>query len=202
MSVKSEFKKQLTQKQKKFCEEYIYDWNATRSYMVAYPSVKDCEVAAASASRMLTNVKIQAYISEVQKDLEKIAGISRLRVLNEHLKIAYSSIAHLHNTWIERKEFEKLTDDQKACIKSIESTVEKKNIGGKNKENQRFIDVETVKIVLYDKQKALDSISKMLGYEAPNKTELTGKGGKDLIPARTLTKEEAQEFLKKWEDEH
>lgn len=32
-------------------------------------------------------------------------------------------------------------------------------------------------------------------------TELTGKDGKDLIPARVLTKEEASEFLKKLEDE-
>jgi hypothetical protein len=43
-------------------------------------------------------------------------------------------------------------------------------------------------------------IARELGLS--DKQELTGKGGKDLIPARTLTKEEAQEFLKKWEDEH
>ena len=32
-------------------------------------------------------------------------------------------------------------------------------------------------------------------------TEVTGKDGKDLIPARILTKQEAQEYLKKLEDE-
>lgn len=32
-------------------------------------------------------------------------------------------------------------------------------------------------------------------------TEVTGKDGKDLIPARILTKEEAQEFIKSLEDE-
>lgn len=34
-----------------------------------------------------------------------------------------------------------------------------------------------------------------------DKQELTGKDGKDLIPARTLTKEEAREFLSKLENE-
>lgn len=44
------------------------------------------------------------------------------------------------------------------------------------------IEEEYVKIKLYDKQKSLDSISRMLGYDAPIKQELTGKDGKDLIP--------------------
>jgi hypothetical protein len=43
-------------------------------------------------------------------------------------------------------------------------------------------------------------IARELGLS--DKQELTGKGGKDLIPARTLTKEEARLFLNKWENEH
>ena len=35
---------------------------------------------------------------------------------------------------------------------------------------------------MYDKQKSLDSINQMLGYNAPEKREITGKDGKDLIP--------------------
>lgn len=34
-----------------------------------------------------------------------------------------------------------------------------------------------------------------------HETELTGKDGKDLIPARTLTKEEAKQFLSKLEND-
>jgi phage terminase small subunit len=172
----------LTEKQKAFCREYVLDWNATRSYLKAYPNTKNPNTAGVLASRMLRNDKVQAYIEEIQKDLEKLCGISKAKILNEHLKIVYSSIAHLHNTWITRKEFDELTDDQKACIKSIESSVESRNIGGNSLVNQNIIEVETVKIVLYDKQKALDSISKMMGYEAPGKMEVTGKNGKPLIP--------------------
>lgn len=189
----------LTMKQKAFCREYIYDWNATRSYLIAYPSTKNPNTAGVLAHRLLRNDKIQSHIEEIQKDLEKLAGISRMKIINEHMKLAFSSIAHLHNTWIQRKEFEQLTDDQKACISEI--STQTRNII--SNEQSEAIAVEFVKIKLYDKQKALDSISKMLGYDAPIKTELTGKDGKPLIPpARILTKEEAKEFLNKIENEY
>jgi hypothetical protein len=38
--------------------------------------------------------------------------------------------------------------------------------------------VEFVKIKLYDKQKALDSISKMLGYDSASKIDLSSMGEK------------------------
>ena len=41
--------------------------------------------------------------------------------------------------------------------------------------------MEYVKIELYDKQKSLDSINQMLGFNAPEKMEHTGKDGKDLF---------------------
>jgi len=166
----------LTPKQKRFCQEYVIDWNATRSYLVAYSRVKNANVAGACASKLLRNAKIQEYCEEIQKDLEKIAGVSRLKVLEEQLKLAFSSIAHLHNTWIERKNFEELTEDQKACISEI--STQTRNV----KYGDDIVEVEFVKIKLYDKQKALDSISKMMGYDAPVKTALTDKDGNDVVP--------------------
>lgn len=157
----------LTEKNKVFCREYVYDWNATRSYKVAYPDVKSDDVAAAASSRLLSNVKIKAYCDEIQKDLEKLCGISRAKILNEHLKLAYSSIAHLHNTWVKRKDFENLTEDQKSCIAEISTQIKVgRNVSGELVEN------EYIKIKLYDKQKALEAISKMLGYDAPVKMQL------------------------------
>ena len=59
----------MTEKQKRFCDEYLVDLNATRAYMVAYPHVKNEKTAAAAASRLLRNVKVKAYIDE---QLEKL----------------------------------------------------------------------------------------------------------------------------------
>ncbi|MBS4857150.1 terminase small subunit [Eubacterium callanderi] len=59
----------MTEKQKRFADEYLIDLNGTRAYKVAYPSVKKDQVAATAASRMLRNVEVKTYIDE---QLEKI----------------------------------------------------------------------------------------------------------------------------------
>jgi phage terminase small subunit len=158
---------ELTEKQRIFCNEYILDWNGSRAARVAGYSEATANVI---ASENLTKPYIQAYIKDLQADIEKIAGVSRLRVINEHIKLAFSSIAHLHNTWIERKDFELLAEDQKSCISEI-STQTRTVFQG---EERTPVEVEFIKIKLYDKQKALDSISKMLGYDAATKMEVKG----------------------------
>lgn len=167
----------LTAKQERFCYEYCIDFNATQAAIRAgYKAVNAFSTGAENLRKPLLYSKIR----EMQDKLAETAGISALRVLREHEKLAFSSIAHLHKTWIERTDYEKLTDDQKASIKSISTKLLKKNIG--SAEEPEIIDVEYVKVELYDKQKSLDSISKMLGFDAPIKNEVTGAGGKDLIP--------------------
>jgi phage terminase small subunit len=155
----------LTRKQKRFCEEYIFDFNAARAARLAGYSEDSIY---AIASENLRKPDIQAYIKELEADLAKTSGISRLMVIQEFKKLAFSSIAHLHKTWVERKEFDKLTDDQKACIQEIstQTRMEKNPIEGGDP-----IQVDFVKVKLYDKGRALESINKMLGYNAPDKIE-------------------------------
>jgi phage terminase small subunit len=136
-----------------FVQEYTYDWNGSRAYKVAYPNSKD-ETARSAASILITNPNIKQAIQLAQKDLERMVGISKQMVLREEMKIAFSSIAHLHNTWMERKDFEELTEDQKACIQEIDTKV----VQDKEGTTVYF------KIKLYDKQKSLEAIRKMLGY--------------------------------------
>lgn len=158
--------KGLTEKQKIFCREYIYDWNATRAAKTAGYSE---ETAYAIGAENLRKPQIQAYLKEIQEDLEKIAGISRLRIAQEHLKIVNTSIAHLHNTWIERKEFDKLTDDQKTSIQEISTQIKtSRNADGTLEEN------EYIKIKLYDRQKSMDALTRLFGWEAAEKLEITG----------------------------
>jgi phage terminase small subunit len=65
----------MTEKQKRFADEYIIDCNATRAYKVAYPNIKSDAVAAQAASRLLRNVKVKKYIGEQLEKLrsEKVA---------------------------------------------------------------------------------------------------------------------------------
>lgn len=179
---KKEKKDELTGKQKRFCEEYIFDFNATRAAKAAGYSE---DTAYSIGHENLIKPEIQAYIKELQSDLEKTSGISRLRVLREHEKLAFSSIAHLHNTWIHRTEFEALTDEQKACIAEIQTQVRKTSVIREGMPEQD-IETEFIKIKLYDKQKALDSISKMLGFDAAEKIEVSsGIKSYRIVPAST-----------------
>ena len=54
----------VTDKQRRFCDEYLIDCNATRAYKAAYPRIKSDEVASASGTRLLGNVKVKTYIQE------------------------------------------------------------------------------------------------------------------------------------------
>ena len=60
----------MTEKQRKFADEYLIDCNGTRAYKAAYPNVKKDGAAAAAAARLLKVVKVAAYIDE------KLAEIS------------------------------------------------------------------------------------------------------------------------------
>lgn len=171
--------KELNEKQKIFCREYIFDWNQTRAYLKAYPDCKEYHSAGVSAHKLLKITKISEYITKIQDQDEKNAGISRLKIILEHKKIAFSSIAHLHDTWIDRKEFDNLTDEQKDCIETIDTKIIKKVFNEFNSDTNEFdkvpYNIEHIKIKLYDKQKSLDSICKMLGYNEPDKFEHSGK---------------------------
>lgn len=57
----------LTEKQKRFADEYLIDLNATRAYMAAYPSCKSEKTAAVCASKLIRNAKAAAYIAERQQ---------------------------------------------------------------------------------------------------------------------------------------
>lgn len=54
----------LTEKQKRFADEYLIDLNATRAYKAVYKNVKSDSVASQSGSRLLRNVKVKSYIDE------------------------------------------------------------------------------------------------------------------------------------------
>lgn len=166
----------LTEKQEKFCREYIWDFNASRAAREAGYSE---DTAGKIGSENLQKPEIKARIKELQGDTAELAGISRLMIAEEHKKIAFSSIAHLHDTWIERKAFEKLTPEQKSSIASIETQI--KRVVGEFEE----FEVEFIKIRLYDKQKSLDSLTKMFGYSEPDKVQHSGEvlKGFQIMPA-------------------
>lgn len=54
----------MTEKQRRFADEYLIDLNGTRAYKTAYPNVKSDNAAHACAAKLLRNATVAAYIDE------------------------------------------------------------------------------------------------------------------------------------------
>lgn len=159
----------LPQKQRMFCEEYVIDWNGARSYKVAYSKVND-STARTNASRLLAKANIKAYITHIQKDIAKLAGVSVLRNVHELRKIAYSSLGNYKTDWMTSKEFSELSDDDLAALSQIEHTT--MEFGEGEFKQERTI----VKFKVHDKMKAIEIMNKMLGMNAPDQLDLSSLG--------------------------
>jgi len=167
---REELEELLTERQKRFCMEYCIDWNATRAYKTIYRGTTFS--AATMGSKMRRNPKIQQYVAFIQTDYEKICGVSKARLSAELVKIAFSSIAHLHNNWIKLEEWEEIKENNPGALDAIESIDTKTEtimvpINGKKVP----VKVEYIKIKLYDKLAAIEKLAKMYGYNAPEKVE-------------------------------
>ncbi len=81
----------MTEKQKRFADEYLIDLNATRAYKVAYPNVKKDTVAAVNASKLLRNTKVTTYIEKRIKEREKRTEITQDMVLKELAAIGFAN---------------------------------------------------------------------------------------------------------------
>lgn len=165
---------EITEKEKRFCEEYIKDFDASRAYAAAGYKADNPFTVNSESWKLRQTPRVYSYLQVLQEDVEKMAGISRLQVLKMHMAIVNTSIAHLHKTWVTREEFEKLTTEQKMAIQEID-TKTKRIVGDDDEE----VEVEYIRIKLYDRQKALDAITRMLGYDEPSKLALVGN--KELI---------------------
>lgn len=165
--------RRLTIKQEKFCNKYLECGNASEAYRYAYNTSRMSEETICnSAYKLLQNGEIAARIAYLKDHLAEAAGISALQIIREHQKIAFSDATKIRTGWMSLKDFDALTPEERACIKSVE-TKQTKRVTPMGDD---VID-EVVKITCYDKQKALDSIVNMLGYNAPERKEVTGKDG-------------------------
>lgn len=157
----------LTLKQEKFINKYLECGNASEAYRHAYDCSRMKEATLNKrASELLKNGEIAGRLEYLKAHLAEASGISALRIIREHEKIAFSDATRVRDGWMSLKDFERLTPDERACIKSVETKTRRLSSleGGMVLEEQ-------VKITTYDKQKSLDSITEMLGYKAPVKTE-------------------------------
>lgn len=81
--------KKLTERQKRFADEYLIDLNATQAAVRAGYSVNTAEQ---TASRLLTYVKVQDYIQRSMKERQKRTEMTQDMIIDELKKIGFADV--------------------------------------------------------------------------------------------------------------
>lgn len=149
----------LTEKQKRFVEEYLIDLNATQAAIRAGYSP---DSAKEIGSENLTKPNIRTYIDSEIANRSKRTGVNQDRVIRELARIAFVNAKDVIN--IEEATLKKdATEDDTATIASVKvKTIPTKEGEGVERE-----------IKLADKLKALELLGKHLGM-FKDKVELSG----------------------------
>lgn len=154
----------LSIKQKLFIDEYLIDFNATRSYKMVYKAVKNDNVAAVNANTLLRNPKISEYLSKRMLERQKRTEVTQDRVVNELAKIGFAKMTDYlqyktAKTVIEHDEDGAPIIDYGVIIDVIDSN----QIDTSAIQEISISKDGTFKFKLYDKQKSLELLGKHLG---------------------------------------
>ena len=147
----------LTDKQKRFCEEYVIDLNATQSAIRAGYSEK---TAGSQGQRLLQNVEIQNEINAINGKRSAKTGITAERVLTELGKIAFSDLKQYLSFDENGVRFKDSKEVDGTLISEVSSqeTVTRRGSGDNEEETVRV----NLKMKLHDKMKALELLGKHL----------------------------------------
>jgi len=136
----------LTEKQERFCKEYVIDFNGTQAATRAGYSEKTAQqIASENLLKPLIIENIQAEI----KRLNEATGITAERVREELGRLAFSNMDDFA-TWgpdgVDLLDSEDLPEDAARCVSEVSQTTTKE--GG------------SIRFKLHDKTKALDLLGR------------------------------------------
>lgn len=160
------------EKQKRFCDEYLIDSNATAAAIRAGYSAKG---ARAVSSRMLTYTYIKEYLAEKQHVTAKNLDITRegvIRVLHNLINFdprkLFDAIGNL-------KPVSEIDNESIMAIAGIEINEDTTKPKGKT-----IIKSTTAKLKFSDRLAAVNALLKANGWNAADKHEHSGTDGKPI----------------------
>jgi len=185
----------LTKLQQKFVTQLLNGKNQTDAYKAAGGKAKTVESARASASQILTNVNVQAFLKCVQYEAVNEAIMTYEEAMERLSAMGRTSIADLatFGTHVVGK------DDDGNPI--TQSTWSFKNASELKPEQMAAISELTagkdgLKIKLHDPKAAIKQLAEMRGWEAPKKTEISGPNGSAIQTANLSPDETAEAYRK------
>lgn len=173
----------ITEKQKRFADQYINSCNAAQAYIEVY-QCKSKAAARASASKLLTNPNIERYIRDrravIDSEVLKRQIATKERILQEETRIALANVGKIFDENGKIKELHDWPKDLQAAVKTLK--YDKMRVGTDNQGNaiyQKYIKV----LVFHDKGAALNRLEKCFGMDRENEQENKDESGVMLIRA-------------------
>ena len=151
----------LNPQQERFAQEYAIDLNATRAAIRAGYSA-DC--AHVQGSRLLSDDKVSERVDELKNKILKRLDITTERIVREYEKIAFTNLEDVVD-WISG-------DPRLRSAADIETPAHGA-ISEITRTESKLGDI-TIKVKLYDKRGALDSLARYKGM-FNDSLELSGK---------------------------
>ena len=140
--------RKMTEKQKRFCHEYLIDLNATQAAIRAgYSESRASEIG----YQLLQKTTVSEAISEALAERSRRTGINQDRVIQELARIAFVKITDVVDANGEIKR--NASDDDLACIESYK-VEDSDSINGSSSKRE---------VKLASKLKALELLGKHLG---------------------------------------
>lgn len=140
----------MTEKQKRFVEEYLIDLNATQAAIRA--GYKRSEYTDTNANKLLENTSVAEAIEKAMAERSKRTGINQDRVVEELAKLAFVNAADV----IDVNTATVLKDAKPEDLACIQSVKVKKTTKGKDT-------IEEREVRFYDKKDSLVQLGKHLG---------------------------------------
>ncbi len=152
-------------KHEKFAQEFVKDYNAAGAAKRAgYTMHQDPKVARSVANKLLKIPYIRARIQELEKEVFEASKVSREKILNRLLQLAFRDTRKMYDSENRLKNIEDWDDDNAAAVIGVESLEVLDGFGVARK------------VKFSDPKAAIDSINKMCGFNAPDKVDHTSKG--------------------------
>jgi phage terminase small subunit len=161
----------LTDKQKRFADMFLIDLNATTAYKAIY-KVSNDNTAAVNGQRLLRNAKVQEYLTAKRQKLAEKTEITQEMILEGYRKLAFYDVRNFYDESGNLKDIKDLDDETAFALAGLDVTEEK---------TLNVITGYTKKIKMSDRRAALDSICKVLGYNAPEKKDVNINGFLDFL---------------------
>lgn len=174
---------ELNDKQRKFCDEYLKSFNATKAAEAAGYAKATANVA---ASRLLTHANVQAYLSEKRDKLKEKSQITLEQVVEGYRKLAFFDSRKFYQDG-KVINVDELDDETMFAMSGFEASEVITDFGAR---------IKTNKIKLSDRIRALDSLCRVLGYNAPDKWSNVNPDGSAAKPVQLMTDNQFSQLLK------